>query len=61
MAKGRTNRGKSRQTGFEELTCFLVIELEVPSQFQGQPLAFGEIASLFPADQGPSMNPESLG
>src|SRR5690349_5454742 len=52
---------KRGETGFEKLTSFQVIELQVVDQFQDQCFAFGEVVSLLPTDQRPAMNPDGLG
>ena len=49
------------QAGFQQLAALLIIQEQVPSQFEDRRFARGEYVSQFPATNGMPMHPEALG
>src|SRR5689334_22301298 len=54
----RCKRGQAR---FQQLTGFLVIEMQVPGQFEDHRLAFGKEISLLPPDDRTTMDSNAPG
>ena len=54
-------RGERSQTGFQEMAGFLVIQVQVPGQFEHHRLTAGrKKVSLFPPDDSAAMHPHGL-
>jgi hypothetical protein len=53
-------RSKRGQAGFQQVARLLVIQVQMPGQFEDESLTAGQEVSLFPPGDGATMHPDGF-